>query len=122
MTKLQELSLSGGSRHGTKYIPHTVEAKPAEGCCIKTQHGWRAFNRHTVNHNQQPEDGRYRDGFITRDNMLWSPSVWAAYQKLHQNRVEMSASRINRHGHEEFTRPSNAMAGRFDKWGVKVMT
>lgn len=122
MTKLQELLLSGGSRYGTKYIPHMSEVKQPEGCCIKTEQGWRTLKPKTVNGNQQLDDGRYRDGFITRDNMLWSPKTWAFYQQLHQDRVEMSASRINRHGHEEFTKPNNAKLGRFDKWGVKVMT
>lgn len=122
MTKLQELLLSGGSRHGTKYISHTVEAKPLEGVCIMTAKGWRSFNRPTVNHNQQPDDGRYRDGFITRDNVRWSHASWAAYRLLQQERIEMSASRINRHGHEKFTKPSFEKVGRFDKWGVKVMT
>jgi len=70
----------------------------------------------------EAEDGRYRDGFIYRDGGYWTHKLWGFYRQLHDERVEMTAERITRRGHDQMKVPDAAKSGRFDKFGVKVMT
>lgn len=143
MTKLQELSLDGEAeptsghcirtKHGWRGLTPTV-------CVYRyaetDQQPWDIKYDRDKDPKYNPElrtnkiaspegeDGRYRDGFIVKDGVEWTPTMWQHFLSLQKDNREGIAARINRRGGgEDYVKvPNLSRAGRFDKWGVKVMT